>query len=77
MDTVIPDRKPRYDVTQRPNFTITGDHYEAYIFLKDMFDPKVESTSGGIKPLTAQEKLSDQNKVLAEILQTLPPTTIV
>ena len=75
MGSVLPDPVPRFGTYQDETFAITGDFHQAYLWLKERFEPKVQSQSGPVKPLSRQERLADQNPGLVETLNDLPPSS--
>lgn len=55
-------------------FVISGDIKVAYEYLKKQFEPKTDSQSGPIHPMTKEELKLEQNKPLINIIEELPPT---
>ena len=77
-----PRPTPAYNVPintgqiQTVDFQASGNLLLLYKHLKDMYEPPVESTSGPIKPLSAEEKALEQNKPQADMIQDLPETVL-
>jgi hypothetical protein len=76
--SVIPDRPVgapmEHGQIHTADFMVDGNLRAAYIHLKDMFEPKVQSESGPIKPLTQAEKDREANKPLEDAAGEIPPT---
>jgi hypothetical protein len=76
--SVVPDRPQGspadYGQLVTDDFQVYGNLKLAYQGLKEMFEPKVHSESGPIKPLTQAEKDREANKPLEDAASEIPPT---
>jgi hypothetical protein len=63
-------------IDQAGAFTIYGDEYAAYLYLKQKFESK-PSLSGPVKPLSNTEKLIEQNKPVVDFLKDAPEEHII
>lgn len=69
---------PEYGIIEGKDglFMASGNLKALYEHLKDMYEPKKESKSGPIKPMTKEEINIEDNKQIVNTLEELPPTRI-
>lgn len=72
--SVPPSTSPAHGQIQTADFMVTGDLKLAFQHLKDMFEPRIESQSGPIKPMTQEELDREKQQPLEDRANSIPPT---
>lgn len=68
---LVPEVRLKYGHVQLPDFVLDGDLEAAYLYLKEIFEAKPDTSSGSIRPLTSSEKLVEDNKAVHDFLESL------